>query len=129
MKLRAALGAALLAFVGTAKAWENGIWVEVTRPMVACGAVNDDPALRDLLLDFLAQMPKASQLPDKCRMLQVGEKLQLDGEQAEADTQVVVKMWEGVCPRGCLPTMTPLYAPPRRLVGAYLRPTEPPEGW
>ena len=118
-----------LLFTGSAAAWENGIWVKVTRPMVACTAVDDDPSLQALLLAYLSAKPKPSALPEKCRILKSGEKFQLDGEQTEKDTHVVVKMWEGVCPRGCLPTMMPVYAPPRRLVRAYLRPTDPPEGW
>lgn len=62
-------------------------------------------------------------------MLKVGEKYELDGDQTEADPLAVVKMWEGVCPQGCLPTMMPVYAPPPGEVGAYLRQTTPPAGW
>jgi hypothetical protein len=35
----------------------------------------------------------------------------------------------GKLPEGCVPSMTPVYAPPRRLVGIYLRPIKPPKGW
>ncbi len=111
------------------KSLEPDKWVEVTRPMISCGATNDDPNLKDLLLETLIKSPSNLKLPAGCEMLRVGGKYMLDEWQTEEDTEIVVKMWAGVCPSGCLPTMTPVYAPPRRIVGAYLRPTTAPYGW
>jgi hypothetical protein len=62
---------ALLA-IGSAAAWENGVFVEVTRLMVACTAVNDDPSLKVLLLAYLSTKPKPSALPERCRILEPG---------------------------------------------------------
>src|SRR5688572_4538753 len=96
-------------------------WVEVTRPMLACDATDDDGLLRRQFLDFLDSMPKAAPLPANCRRtLQVGEKYILNGSQSEADTQLLVKMWTAACPGGPQ-LIRPVYAPPRRMVGAYLR--------
>jgi hypothetical protein len=102
-------------------------WVVVSRPMMACGAPDDDISLRQTLLDTFAN-PDAK-LPESCALLKVGEIYLLDDEQSEADTKIAVKMWAPVCPKGCVPAMTSVYAPPRRLVGIYLRPTKPPKGW
>jgi hypothetical protein len=60
-------------------------------------------------------------------MLKVGDKFLLDDEQTEADTHIAVKMWIRNCLRDCVPAMSAVYAPPRRLVGAYLRPTKAPK--
>jgi hypothetical protein len=103
-------------------------WVVVSRPMMACGDQgDDDTALRQTLLDTFAH-PNA-QLPEGCAMLKVGEKYLLDDKQSEADTKIAVKIWAPVCPQGCVPSMTPVFAPPRRLVGIYLRLTKAPKGW
>ena len=105
------------------------VWVEVTRPVLSCGAINDSPSLQNLLLDTLVHPPANGKLPEGCSQLVVGDKYLLDDKQSEEDTKNFVKMWAGVCPHGCVPYMTPVYAPPRRIVGVYLRPTNPPPGW
>lgn len=104
-------------------------WVMVTRPVLSCGSMKDSEQLKETLLDALVHPMPGGALPEGCSLLSVGDKYLLDGEQTEEETQIVVKMWAGVCPKGCLPTMTPIYAPPRRLVGRYLKPTKAPPGW
>jgi hypothetical protein len=107
------------------------VWVIVTHPMMSCGAPDDDVSIRQTLLDVLARSPAEGKLPEGCSMLKVGTTFMLDHEQSEAETKIAVKLWAPVCPQGCVPsmTLTPVYAPPRRLVGIYLRPTKPPKGW
>jgi hypothetical protein len=105
------------------------VWVVVTHPMMSCGAPDDDLSIRQTLLDVLAHPPAAGKLREGCGMLKVGTTFMLDDEQSEAETKIAVKLWALVCPQGCVPSMTPVYAPPRRLVGIYLRPTKPPKGW
>lgn len=109
---------------------EQKLWVEVTRPMIACGSVQDDATLRQSIVNLYPLWLKdpSANAPD-CRPLEVGQVLLVDDEQTEADRQVVLRLWEPVCPKGCSPAMTPIYAPPRRAVGAYLRPISPPEEW
>ena len=105
------------------------VWVVVTRSTIACGNTDEDVSFVSLLLDTLKHPSSNGKLPEGCRNLKVGEKFLLDDRQTEAETKIAVVLWEGICPRGCLPSMIPLYAPPRRLVGAYLKPTKPPKGW
>src|SRR5687768_16007334 len=101
-------------------------WVEVTRPMLAYDAGHEDPLLRRQFLDFLASMPEAAPLPSKCgRTLQVGEKYILGGAQTHADTHLLVTLRDVVCPGENGPQNL-VYAPPRRIVGAYLRPIRDP---
>lgn len=108
---------------------KKSIWVAVTHPMLSCTAAVDDPALIELLFENLTNMSDQKNFPEGCDMLEVGEKYLLDDEQSEEETKKVVKMWAGTCPQGCVPAMMPFYAPPRSIVGAYLRPTSPPKGW
>jgi hypothetical protein len=103
-------------------------WVEVLRPMMACGNQgNDDAALRQTLLAVVAN-PNAK-LPDGCAKLKAGDKYLLDDEQSEEDTKIAVKMWAPVCTKGCVPSMTPVFSPPGAVVGIYLKPTKPPKDW
>ena len=104
-------------------------WVVVTRSVISCGDVWDNPKARQRLFNTLANPPSDGRLPENCALLKVGDKYLLDDQQSDEDARIVVKMWAPVCPKGCSPTMTPNYAPPRQLIGAYLRPTDPPEGW
>lgn len=104
-------------------------WVEVTRPMLGCGNVSDSAELRSLLLATFPQWKARKPLPEGCRVLKRGEKFTLDDEQTAADKKTVTKIWAPVCPRGCVPSMTPVYAPPKNAVGIYLRSTRPPAGW
>src|SRR5687767_2478147 len=71
-------------------------WVKVTRPMLACDATgDDDESLKMQLLIFLEAMPLASPLPERCRRtLRIGEMYLLDAGQTEAETKVLVKLWE-----------------------------------
>ena len=103
-------------------------WVRVTRPMLACDAAGDDDAsLRMQFLIFLEAMPLASPLPEQCRRtLRVGEMYLLDADQTEAETKVLVKLWEASCSGGRTETGAAIYAPPRRSMGAYLTPIRAP---
>ncbi len=65
-------------------------------------------------------------LEQGCASLKTGDKLQLDGE---LQSTGVVKFWRPVCPHGCLPSMTPVYAPLPSRAGIYFRGTTPPKGW
>ena len=104
-------------------------WVEVTKPMIACEAVNDDPALPHRLLDSLMKLQAFEAPVTDCKALAIGDKLQLDDRQTEEQRKLFVKSWRPVCPHGCSPYMTPVYSPSKAQVGAYLRPTHPPKGW
>jgi hypothetical protein len=105
------------------------IWVQVTRPMYACESTNDSAELRALFLGSYLHWVDGKGTANGCRVLKLGEVFLLDHEQTEADTKIVVKMWSPVCPRGCVPSMTPVYAPARSIAGDYLRPVPPPRGW
>jgi hypothetical protein len=104
-------------------------WVQVTRPALSCGGVEDDKKLQDKLLEIMSHPPTDAVLPTDCKILTVGDKYVLDDEQTDEDRKVVVKMWEVNCTKGCSPAMSPVYAPPRGYNGAYLRPTTPPQGF
>lgn len=108
--------------------WKFGAWLEVTKPMYACSGVQDTPELKSKFLDSLPTWISGGKVPSDCELLRVGEKYALDDDRIDGDPGFV-KMWEPVCPRGCVPAMTPVYAPPRSAVGPYLRPTAPPKGW
>ena len=97
------------------------VWVAATRSMLACTAVNDDRSLADLVLETLIHPRTDGNLPEACYMMAPGDVFILDDEQTAAETEIFVKLWSPVCSSGCLPSMVPVYAPPRRLVGAYLR--------
>jgi hypothetical protein len=105
------------------------VWVEVTRPALSCGSVEDDKELEDQLLEIMSHPQTDGVLPTDCKILTVGDKYVLDDEQTDEDRKVVVKMWEANCTKGCSPAMSPVYAPPRGYNGAYLRPTTPPQGF
>lgn len=109
---------------------KTALWVTVTRPMIACRGVLDTGALRKSLIELYPRWLKdKSATAEGCAALDVGDVLLVDNEQTEADRQIVLKLWEPVCPKGCSPATTPVYAPPRREVGAYLRPTGVPPEW
>lgn len=97
------------------------VWVAATRSMLACTAVNDDPSLADLVLETLIHPRADGSLPDACYRMEPGDVFKLEDGQTAAETEIFVKLWSPVCSSGCLPSMVPVYAPPRRLVGAYLR--------
>ena len=103
-------------------------WVKVTRPMLACDAAgDDDQSLKMQFLIFLEAMPVASPLPEQCRRtLRVGDTYLLDADQREAETKVLVKLWEASCSGGSIETKAAIYAPPRRSMGAYLTPIRAP---
>jgi hypothetical protein len=62
---------------------------------------DDDASLRMQFLIFLEAMPLASPLPEQCRRtLRVGEMYLLDADQTEAETKVLVKLWEASCSAG-----------------------------
>jgi hypothetical protein len=127
MKLRNIAALVIVLFGCEQAAADEDRWVKVTRPMLACEVADDDGLLRQQFLGFLASMPEAAPLPAKCRrVLQVGAIFVLDSTQTEADTQLLVKMREGYCLEGTAPKRQ-VYAPPRRMVGAYLRPISPPQ--
>lgn len=105
-------------------------WVEVTRPVVYCGGTDADGAAF-LLLRWLGSENGEidDDIAQSCGLLTVGDRYMLDDQQPEVDRSRVVLMWSPVCPKGCSPTMIPAAAPPRHLVGTYLKPTKPPKGW
>ena len=106
----------------------DGTWVEVTKPMLACGSSNDyaDGAkLPDMVLQTLIAPPGTAR-PEDCFDLKVGQKLMLDDQPDRPDTDWIIKMWAPNCQTGCVPYMDVVYAPPRRIVGAYLQPTTAP---
>jgi hypothetical protein len=119
---------ALVSVTSAGIAAENR-WVEVTKPMIACEAVTDNPSLPHHLLDSLMKWQAFEAPAEGCKALAVGDKLQLDDQQTEAQTKLFVKSWRPVCRHGCSPYMTPVYSPSKAQVGAYLRPTKPPKGW
>ena len=128
MRGRLSLLFALLALCQPATA-DDLRWVEVTRPMLACEAANDDGSRKRRFLDFLESMPQAAPLPERCRRtLRAGEAYLLDPDQTEADTQEIVKLWQVSCLSGGIRLVAALYAPPRRIMGAYLRPARAPNG-
>ncbi len=102
-------------------------WVVVTRPVLACSNGSDLPELREKLLDAFAHPHADSSLPEGCALLKVGSVYLLDDQQTKADTHIAIKMWIRNCFSGCSPWMSPVYAPARQLVGAYLRPTKAPK--
>lgn len=104
-------------------------WVQVTRPMYVCDSIQDSDELRALFLSSYLHWRDGKAPANGCRVLKEGEIFLLDHEQTEADTKIVVKMWAPVCPRGCVPSMTPAYGPPRIIAGDYLRPVNAPKGW
>ena len=106
------------------------LWVKVIRPMISCGQSNDDDALRVRLLNLYPRWLKdRTANVENCSVMTVGEVYRVDDSQTEADQKTVLKLWSPVCPHGCVPGMTPVYAPPRGAVGPYLRPTKTPKEW
>jgi hypothetical protein len=104
-------------------------WVKVTLPVLACEAGLEDRLLKAEFLRFLEAMPIASTLPEECRrMLEVGQTYLLDPEQTEEEAQELVQLWKASCANGRVRLVAALYAPPRRLMGAYLRPARAPDG-
>jgi hypothetical protein len=100
MKFRFAAAVALAAAPTIADATE---WVQVTKPVVACEGVDDSPNLATGVLVYL----QTRTLEQGCASLKTGDKLELDGE---LQSTGVVKFWRPVCPHGCVPSMTPVYA-------------------
>jgi hypothetical protein len=86
------------------------VWVVVTHPVLACNDGSDGPELRQKMLDAFLHPNADGTLPEGCAPLKVGDKYLLDD-----------------CLKDCVPAMSPVFAPPRRLVGAYLRPTKAPK--
>jgi hypothetical protein len=119
MKFRLAAAIALAAAPAIANASE---WVQVTKPVVACEGVDDSPNLATGVLVYL----QTRTMEQGCAALKTGDKLQLDGE---LQSTGVVKFWRPVCPHGCVPSMTPVYAPLPSRAGVYFRRTTPPKGW
>jgi hypothetical protein len=119
MKFRLAVAVALAAAPTIAHASE---WVQVTKPVVACEGVDDSPNLATGVLVYL----QTRTLEQGCASLKAGDKLELDGE---LQSTGVVKFWRPVCPHGCVPSMTPVYAPLPSRAGVYFRRTTPPKGW
>jgi hypothetical protein len=101
-------------------------WVEVTKPVLACEAAEDDPSLPRRLFDSLLRVRAYQAAAEGCKALEVGDKLLLDNKQTEDERKLFVKSWRRVCTQGCSPYRTPVYSPSRTQVGAYLRPTAPP---
>jgi hypothetical protein len=102
-------------------------WVVVTRPVLACSDGSDVPELRQKLFDAFAHPHEDGSLPKGCALLKVGNIYLLDDEQTKAENHTAIKMWVRNCTKGCSPWMSPVYAPARQLVGAYLRPTKAPK--
>jgi hypothetical protein len=119
MNLRLVVVVALAAISTIAHASE---WVQVTKSVVACEAVDDSPNLATGVRVYL----QTRTLEQGCASLKNGDKLQLDGE---LQSTGVVKLWRPVCPHGCVPSMTPVYAPLPSRAGVYFRRTTPPKGW
>ena len=61
-------------------------WVQVTKPVVACEAVDESPNLATGVLVYL----KTRTLEQGCASLKTGDKLELDGE---LQSTGVVKLW------------------------------------
>jgi hypothetical protein len=87
------------------------------------------PDAKALMLRWLATGETDSEIARQCGILTVGDRYLLDPVQTESDTREALLMLAPVCPKGCVPSMTTIAAPPRRLVGAYLKPSAPPMGW
>lgn len=105
------------------------IWVQATRPMLACTASQDDARVQSLVLQTLINPPLDGRLPEGCSTIEIGDFFLLDDRQSPIETEIIIKMWAPVCPKGCVPSMDLVYAPPRRIVGDYLRPVSAPPGW
>ena len=123
------LAIALIFSVEPAAGKTPDIWVQATRPMLACGATQDDLSVQNLVLETLIHPSPDGSLPEGCWMIASGDIFLLDDRQSPVDTEIIVKMWAPVCPKSCVPSMDLVYAPPRRIVGDYLRPVSAPSGW
>ena len=97
-------------------------WVQVTKPIVACEGVDDSPNLATGVVVYL----QTRTLEPGCAALKAGDKLQFDGE---LQSTGVAKFWRPVCPHGCAPSMTPVYAPLPSRAGANFRRTPLTKGW
>ena len=104
-------------------------WFEVSRPMVGCSHTEDSPQLQQSAMQAILAWQARTSLPQGCQVIQLGKRLLLDAEQTEPQRQQVVKLWEMNCRAECVPFASPVYMPPWRIVGPYLRPSAPPPGW
>jgi hypothetical protein len=104
-------------------------WFEITQPMVGCSEVQDGPELQQSARRAIIAWAARATLPAGCQVIQPGKRLLLDTEQTEPQRQQMVKLWEMNCRSGCVPFASPVYMPPWRAVGPYLRPSAPPPGW
>lgn len=126
MKIMLLLACAGVLAATAATAAPESAWMEVTRPMVACGGPANTPDLAKSLADAVPKWRRGESLGDGCDVIATGKKLMLDDESPQGAG--ALKAWEFTC-TGCVPWMSPIYLPTREQVGAYLRPTTPPEGW
>jgi hypothetical protein len=108
-KLRLAAAIALAAAPTIAHASE---WIQITKPVVACEGIDDSPNLATGVVVYL----QTRTLEQGCASLKTGDKLELDGE---LQSTGAVKFWRPVCPHGCVPSMTPVYAPLPSRAGVY----------
>ena len=130
------LAAGLVLILPQPGAAEEG-WVEITKPVKFCGGyLADMPAVEaiKLLAQWQSTGKKDSEIVRICGVLKVGDKFALDANPDKTDSDFaesyhIVLMWSPVCPKGCLPTMTPLAVPSPKQVGNYFKPTKPPAGW
>lgn len=104
-------------------------WFEITQPMVGCSEVQDSPELQQTAKRAILAWRTRTSLPPNCQVFQPGKRLLLDTQQTEAERQQLLKLWEMNCRTGCVPFASPVYMPPWRIVGPYLRPSAPPPGW
>jgi len=104
-------------------------WFEVSQSMVGCSQAEDSPQLQQSAMQAILAWQARTALPQDCRVVQPGRRLLLDTEQTEPQRQQLVKLWEMHCRSGCVPFASPVYMPPWRIVGPYLRPSAPPPGW
>lgn len=104
-------------------------WFEITQPMVGCSDVQDSPELRQSAMRAISAWTARTSFPTNCRVFQPGKRLLLDTQQSEAERQQLLKLWEMNCRAECTPFASPVYLPPWRIVGPYLRPSAPPPGW
>jgi hypothetical protein len=95
--MKASIAALAIAISCTPALAEKGGWVHVTRPVVACELPN-------------WELGTEQDVKDRCtpNVLNVGELFAEDGLNVEV-LPGVVEIWRGVCPRGCVPAMMPLF--------------------
>ncbi len=103
------------------------VWVRITKPVIGCGEAEDDPAMKERMLQLIIRPADPEHLPEGCRTLKKGEIFMLDNEQTEGENNEAVKLWSLNCTRGCSPYMSPIFAPPRRISGVYLKRTRAPD--